>query len=651
MNKLLLIITFTLYVSIALGEGTKVYPAHWMMGRDVSQYTSPYTGNLCLPPYYLEYIDEGDYRAQKCWIVYGITGSFHDGTWVQARRRDITRSLHHDGPFKDADIDTLFLPHTISEIGDGAFENGKIKVLVIGAQTPPKFNTGDNTPALGAKLIVPTGCLDAYKTHEAWSKFPQIAEGAEGYFPAQMVLVDGAWYELYQGEGKLICSEDVSGKLTVPDNIEFYSVNYPVTELGESSVWKYSIKTLILGSNIKTLSPRCATSISEQIDWYGPRDAALDSIFISDTNPYLSSLGGAVFTKDYQELIMLPQERPERSGSRYEHRFYSLPTETVLIRDNAFSVKTNHDNFMVDMTLFLPHKDITVGQMSSKSSVSLVYIQNWVPNTFSDEQLPIFNFDWSAYWMPNGMYYDLQYMNNDAEDEIIFPTKLSYGPMTGTVRTIGKNGNYGDYMLANFGFTKGFTTTKSFIQFESRTAKKAQIPEGVEEIYGALKNFEQLTEVSLPSTLRVLGDESFYSCRALSSITIPSSVNVIGTDAFWACNQLNDIYVKCSTPPSFHDRSNRIADNDIAFVNVFRSIPKDATLHVPSSCKQAYMDSPVWNEFTNIVDDVQTGISDICNESNRRSVSIWSIDGQKGRKRGLNIIRYDDGTVRKVITK
>jgi hypothetical protein len=100
----------------------------------------------------LEYIDEGDYRAQKCWIVYGITGSFHDGTWVQARRRDITRSLYHDGPFKDADIDTLFLPHTISEIGDGAFENGKIKVLVIGAQTPPKFNTGDNTPALGAKL-------------------------------------------------------------------------------------------------------------------------------------------------------------------------------------------------------------------------------------------------------------------------------------------------------------------------------------------------------------------------------------------------------------------------------------------------------------------------------------------------------------------
>ena len=631
--------------------GTKIYPAHWMMGRDVSQYISPYTGNVCLPPYYLEYIDEGDYRAQKCWIVYGITGSLHDGTWVQARRQDITRSSYNDGPFKDADIDTLRLPHTISEIGDGAFENGKIKVLIIGAKIPPEFNTSDDTPVLGAKLIVPTGCLEAYKTHEAWKKFSHIAEGAEAYFLAQMVQVDGAWYELYQGDGKLICSEEVSGKLTVPDNIEYYSVKYPVTELGESSVWKYSVKTLILGKNIKTLSSRCATSISEQIDWYGLRNAALDSIFVSDANPYLSSLGGAVFTKDYRELIMLPQERPMRTGARYEHRFYSLPTETVLIRDNAFSVKTNHDNFMVDMTLFLPNKDIAIGQMSSKSNVTLVYIQNWVPNTFNDEQLPIYNFDWSAYWMPNGMYYDLQYMNNDDENEIIFPSELTYGPMTGTVRTIGKNGNYGDYMLVNFGFTKGFATTKSFMQFASHTAKKALIPEGVEEIYGALKNFEQLEEVSLPSTLRVLGDESFYSCRNLESITIPSKVDVIGTDAFWACKKLQNLYIECSTPPSFHDRSNRIANNDIAFNNVFRAIPENAILHVPIGCKQIYQESPVWKEFANIVEDVQACISDISSETHCNPVGIWSIDGHKGKRRGLNIIRYSDGLVRKVITK
>lgn len=649
-KRFLLTVNLALYISFGFCEGTKVYPSHWMIGRDISEYTSPYTGNVSLPPYYHEYIDEGDYRAQKCWIVYGISGSLQDGTWVQARRRgeNTTRSLYHDGPFKDADIDTLRLPHTISEIEDGAFENGKIKTLVIGAHIPPTLNIDDKTPVLDAKLIVPTGSLNAYQSHDAWGKFSLIAEGAEGYFPAQMVQHDGAWYELFQGEGKLISSENVSGKLTVPDNIKFYSVNYPITELGESSVWKYGVTTLVLGNNIKALSSRCATSISEQIDWYGPRNASLDSIFISDANPYLSSLGGAVFTKDYRELIMLPQEH---SGTRYTHRFYSLPTETVMIRDNAFSVKTNHDNFMVDMTLFLPNKEITIGQISTKSNVGLVYIQNWVPNTFSDEQLPIYNSDWSAYWIPNGMHYDLQYMKNGTGEEIIFPTELSYGPMSGMVKTIGKNGNFGDYVLAKFGFMKGHATTKSFMTFALRTARKAFIPEGVEEIYGALKNFEQLTEASLPSTLRVLGDESFYGCRNLESITIPSRVDVIGTDAFWACQKLHDIYIECSTPPSFHDKSNRIADSDIAYVNIFRAIPENATLHVPTGCLQAYQEAAVWNGFTSIVDDVNTGVSEIRNDTHRQPVSIWTIDGQKGQRRGLNIVRYDDGTIRKVITK
>ena len=210
---------------------------------------------------------------------------------------------------------------------------------------------------------------------------------------------------------------------------------------------------------------------------------------------------------------------------------------------------------------------------------------------------------------------------------------------------------YGDYMLVNFGFTKGFATTKSFMQFASHTAKKALIPEGVEEIYGALKNFEQLEEVSLPSTLRVLGDESFYSCRNLESITIPSKVDVIGTDAFWACKKLQNLYIECSTPPSFHDRSNRIANSDIAFNNVFRAIPENAILHVPIGCKQIYQESPVWKEFANIVEDVQACISDISSETHCNPVGIWSIDGHKGKRRGLNIIRYSDGLVRKVITK
>ena len=49
--------------------------------------------------------------------------------------------------------------------------------------------------------------------------------------------------------------------------------------------------------------------------------------------------------------------------------------------------------------------------------------------------------------------------------------------------------------------------------------------------------------------------------------------------------------------------------------------------------------------------DVRTGISNIETNLQRKSLSVWSIDGRKGKHQGLNIIRYNDGIVRKVLTK
>ena len=44
-------------------------------------------------------------------------------------------------------------------------------------------------------------------------------------------------------------------------------------------------------------------------------------------------------------------------------------------------------------------------------------------------------------------------------------------------------------------------------------------------------------------------------------------------------------------------------------------------------------------------------ISDVNKNKQLKAQAIWTIGGQKGQRRGLNIVRYDDGTIRKVITK
>lgn len=631
-------------------EGTKIYPAHWLMGGDVSQYTSPYKGNVILPPYYHEYIDGADYRAQKCWIVFGISGSFHDGTWVQARRRseNVTRTTYHDGPFKDADIDTLRLPHTINLIGDGAFENGKIKVLIIGAQVPPKFSAVESTPVFQAKLIVPTGCLDAYKSHDGWGKFSEMEEGAEGYFPAQMVQVDEAWYELYHGEGKLISSEEVRGTLSVPDNIEYYSTEYPVTELGESSVYRYDVKTLRLGANVRSFSADCVPSVTENIDWYGSRKIVLDSIFVSDKNPYLASAGGAVFTKDYKELIYLPLERESSVISR----MFTLPLETTLIRDNAFATRTYHDDFLIGMTIYVSNPSITIGDNTkSKENVFFVYLQNLIPDILAEGQVPVRGPNWAAYWMANVNGFDLQYLINGGEPDLSFPAELEYGSIRGKVKTIGKYGQYGDDGLRRFGFYKGISNTKAFFQLNKKTVKSVTIPEGVEEMYGALESVSTLTEVSLPKSLKVIGYESFRSCKALETITIPQNVEVIGTNAFAYCSKLANIYLECTVPPTFSDQSSTRSDVNYTYSQVFNGLPSSTVLHVPTGYKQVYADSPVWKDFTSIIDDVQAGISNIDTNPQRKPLGVWSIDGRKGRHQGFNIIRYNDGTIRKVIIK
>ena len=52
----------------------------------------------------------------------------------------------------------------------------------------------------------------------------------------------------------------------------------------------------------------------------------------------------------------------------------------------------------------------------------------------------------------------------------------------------------------------------------------------------AFKFREDLISVSIPASVKTIGDYAFYGCWRLSEIKIPSSVNKIGNYAFWNCS-------------------------------------------------------------------------------------------------------------------
>ena len=50
-------------------------------------------------------------------------------------------------------------------------------------------------------------------------------------------------------------------------------------------------------------------------------------------------------------------------------------------------------------------------------------------------------------------------------------------------------------------------------------------------------------KVTIPSSIKSIGDGAFYNCSNITSVTIPDSVTSIGTDAFCGCNKLKDITI------------------------------------------------------------------------------------------------------------
>jgi hypothetical protein len=73
-------------------------------------------------------------------------------------------------------------------------------------------------------------------------------------------------------------------------------------------------------------------------------------------------------------------------------------------------------------------------------------------------------------------------------------------------------------------------------------------------------------------------------------------VTSIGSHAFSDCNGLTEMYVKVVNPPSV---------GTDAFYNVFQSIP----VHVPCSRKTDYQRALIWNNFSNIIDDIPYNIT------------------------------------------
>lgn len=146
-----------------------------------------------------------------------------------------------------------------------------------------------------------------------------------------------------------------------------------------------------------------------------------------------------------------------------------------------------------------------------------------------------------------------------------------------------------------------------------------------------------LTSLTIPSNVTSIGESAFDGCSGLTSFTIPSSVTSIGWGAFCGCSGLTSIYVYTEKLPNM---GSDVFDGCDA---------KKCTVYVPKGTYDDYWLSE-FGYFENIVEFEATGINNVVTSNDAKELSRYSVNGQRlsAPTKGLNIVKYSNGSVKKV---
>ena len=277
----------------------------------------------------------------------------------------------------------------------------------------------------------------------------------------------------------------------------------------------------------------------------------------------------------------------------------------------------------------------------------------------------------------------------------------SYDKYYTTDDTIGSYTFYECRNLKSLKLPSGVTEIGSSAFEDCRDLTSLTIPSGVTEIgSSAFKGCTDLTSLSLPSGVTEIGSAAFSGCTGLTSLSLPSSITEIDSYAFKGCTGLKDvsfyingdfetyltkdhpcIEVGCGIKYYLNDEeiTSIVVPSSVTtlgmyafqrcsnLLSVYVSWPTPisayktfsetnlgkCTLYVPQGTEQDYWLANVWGDFGKIVEFDATGIDKVTTSNDAKELSRYSVNGQRlsAPAKGLNIVKYSDGSVKKVVVQ
>ena len=205
----------------------------------------------------------------------------------------------------------------------------------------------------------------------------------------------------------------------------------------------------------------------------------------------------------------------------------------------------------------------------------------------------------------------------------------------------GGNYYYSENYYSNFHYTSN-DVIGSYAFYGCSGLTSLTLPAGITSIGGhAFEGCSGLTSLTLPAGITSIGGHAFEGCSGLTSLTLPAGITSIGSGAFSGCSGLTSIYVYAEKVPKI--------GSDV-FVGVDA---KKCTLYIPMGTYDDYWISDFGYYFENIVEFDATGIDKTTTSTDVEEVARYSVNGQRlsAPTKGLNIVKYSDGSVKKVAVR
>ncbi len=430
-----------------------------------------------------------------------------------------------DNMFYDCwELRNVLIPSTVTSIGAevfGCIFNGELTVTVKSVN-PPTFD-GYFDPDSGWKLLVPYGCVDAYKSASGWSSFTSVEEDPNGI--ASIIDVDVFKFGVLSNTALVLMANESSpytGDLLIPTGVHYNGVDYDVVRICDNTFKNCAeLKSVVLPGSITLIGSNAFSGCT-----------ALTKIECQGATP--ATLNASAFDA-YNAIVYVPQGSKEayKSASGWSNFAY-------IYEPGEGAVGTTEDGLA-----FITLSDSEVAIMSNEDTPYSGDVE--IPNaiTYNDTEYSVVKILGSAFSgnsnvtsvnLPEGI-------TELADSQFSGCTSLKTIELPSSISKIGNDAFKDCAQLNDITIPSGVTSIGSNAFSGCAGLKQIVLPDALKAIGVDAFAGTALTSIEIPGGVERIADGFFKDCTTLKTVVLKSGVKFIGNNAFSGCSSLENITI------------------------------------------------------------------------------------------------------------